>query len=411
MNYTTQQGFCPLVSTGGVTVTFGAYTASTDPTGDYTPTVFGRKTEGGVTRFIEVGIMKTPTSMLLTPAEDSTNINWSVTGISAAPYVPTSVSNGLTSAEIVDELAGVKTIGSEKITFTQSEVLHAATFAQNDILTKLKLVDQAVRLALVSGQESYTFSPQTPVSAAADTNTQSENVGEVILTIPGHPYHDGDEVVVVNVGGGADGRWYVSASDANTIHLSGSVASGPVVSALSCVYHGLQAAIETSDRAPIRKVSSAGNLLTGFIKKKSHGEYETFRDEFGASPVAESSVINFMEEWTSPCITLQFQGTPGVDILVEVKIARRPLPCETLTTTVNPILPFEYSELLILGTKAFMYKYREEQVFRGMMYARRYVPGPKDMVWSDYQTRLKEYDDSLASRRVVFLNTQPGEGW
>ena len=318
------------------------------------------------------------------------------------------------SVDLINELALLTTIGSEKILFTPSQVLWAATLAQNDILTKLKIVDQTIQLALASGQESYTFPPQTPSGVDTDDIT-----GEVKLTITKHPYHTGDELVVSGGTGGVNGRYFANVLDANSVQLTGSVAATPTVTASTRVYHALQAAVDMSDRAPIRKVSTAGNPLTGYITKKSHGEYEKFREEFGSSTVDEPSVINVMVEKTSPCITLQFQGTPGADILTQIKIVRRALPCERLaydknnpTAAVDPILPdVTYDDLLMLGVKAFMLRYREEQVFRGVMIARRYIPGPKEQAWQNYQAALQEAQATIADRDVVFLNSQPDSLW
>ena len=323
--------------------------------------------------------------------------------------VPASITpeGGLSSTDLINEYARVATIRGEKVAFTKSEVLWAATLAQQDILTKANLIEQNIRLALTSGQSDYTFKMQVPTTVYSGTG------GVVAFEIAGHTYHTGDEIVVVGVGAGADGRWYCKKIDADHISLYESVFSGPdqTITSTSKVYHALQSALDFLDYAPIKKLANSSGFLSGYLDKVNEQQFTQYRNEFGTDPVTQALIVKFMVEYTSPCWTIIVQGTPSEEILTEIKCTRKPLPGERLSETINPFLPVEYDELLLIGTKAFLYRNRDEQVFSGMMYGRRYIPGPQDRVWSDYQQRLKEFTDVMTSRRVVYPTTQPGGLW
>jgi hypothetical protein len=94
-----------------------------------------------------------------------------------------------------------------------------------------------------------------------------------------------------------------------------------------------------------------------------------------------------------------------------VTFYRRPLPCEKLTETVDPFLPAAYDDLLLLGTKAFMFRDRYEATLQGSIQNRRYIPGPKDMIMAEYKARLEEIRQAITARRVVYPITQPGGLW
>ena len=299
----------------------------------------------------------------------------------------------MTSAELFDELGGVKTVGTEKVTISASEVYNAAHFAQNDILLKLRLIEQTAQLALAKEQDKYVFPPQTPTSIAQAVN------GEVVLGIAAHPFHTGDEVVVYKVGTGADGRWIVQRLNANTIQLTGTTTAPGTVGAGAQVFHALQAAILINDNG-IRKVSNSSGLLYGTLTKKSRAQFELYREEFGTSVAAES-LINFMEEYTEPCRTIHIQGPPGTDTLVKVTFKRRALPSERVSSTVNPFLPAEYDELLLCAIKWQLYMNREEAVFDGLY-----------KKWSSlYVSKLNEIRGVKISERVIYQDEAEGLRW
>ena len=119
----TISGFVENVSKTGVTASFGVlFTTTSDATGDYTPMVYGWKTEGANRRSIEVGVEKFASSMVLMPAEDGTSINWVVIGSTAV--VPETVSG---SGRIISGRV-VITTDPQSIVFPAAQEMRSANY-------------------------------------------------------------------------------------------------------------------------------------------------------------------------------------------------------------------------------------------------------------------------------------------
>lgn len=93
----------------------------------------------------------------------------------------------------------------------------------------------------------------------ATVNTVDDDFkGRVRLTITGHGYSDGDLVGVRGVRGlkGANGDWYVSVVDANTIELLGSSGSGAYTSGGTAT-KGLHLQLQPNDNAIVQSPAPA----------------------------------------------------------------------------------------------------------------------------------------------------------
>jgi hypothetical protein len=297
----------------------------------------------------------------------------------------------MTSAELDSELGGVKKVGDATIIVSPSEVYNAATFAQNDILRRLKPIEETAQLALIQGQERYSFLPQSPASVLESSS------GTARLTFPtAHPYHEGDTIVVASSLSVINGRRILTAVSTLYVEFSftGTLADTTLTGAKT--YHALQAAMKLLDDG-FRKVSNASGSLFGTIIRKGRTDFELYREEFGTSSTPEE-VINFMEEYTEPCITLCVQGIPGANLLTSISYKRRALPCEKISVTVDPIMPDYYDELFLLGTKWQIFSNRDESVCE--------APAAK---WGAlYETRMAQVIGQKTRDRVIYGNEGKG---
>lgn len=281
----------------------------------------------------------------------------------------------MTSAQLLGLLGGYQQIGVTQLLFGPGEVYLAATRAQEDILSEIRILEQTAQLALVAGQELYNFPPHAVTGATNDVPIVLTLTPITPLTT--HPFNTGDEVVVFGVLGNvaANGRWIGTKISSTKISLDSSIGTingtEPYTSG-GMVYHALQAAVEIREEG-IRKISDSTGNLNGTLKKRLPSIIELYRDSFGASSVS-GEVINFQEIATEP-ITIGVQGIPGADLLTKVTYYRRPLPSEAISASVDPIIPSKYDELLELGTRVKMYSRRTEPaIHQGEVFGRRRIP-------------------------------------
>ena len=213
----------------------------------------------------------------------------------------------------------------------------AATFGQKEILSELRLLEQVGNLTLVSGKERYQFSPIAVTGGTATSPVQ--------LTITAHPFNTGDTLTIAGILGltGANGKWAsITKENANTISLDGSVGGGTYTAATGTAYHILCAAI---DIKMIRKTGTAYGRIPRIHREKAEEE----RSDFGSINSPASEVNNHYIIYDDPII-VGFRGTPGATISTELLISRIPLPCEDISSTVNPIIPAQYDKLLYRAT-------------------------------------------------------------
>jgi hypothetical protein len=249
----------------------------------------------------------------------------------------------MTTQNLVDLLSGYKSFGDNKVLFTPDEVRLAATLAQQFLLSNLKLLEDVAQLALVAGQERYSFPPVTATAVAQN------QVNNFALNLPGHVFHSGDEVII---GATALRRYIVGEVNGDTVEMKDSSVTGSVLAAGNIVYHALYSALEIKDDG-IVKIMAGSTKVTGALEKATKSEVELYRDQFGDTSPA-SDVIRFYQEMSDP-MTIGFQGVPGISIIVKVSFYRKPLPAEAITDTQNPIIPYTHDYLLLQATRYFLY--------------------------------------------------------
>ncbi|NIP97062.1 MAG: hypothetical protein GWO24_27965, partial [Akkermansiaceae bacterium] len=100
------------------------------------------------------------------------------------------------------------------------------------------------------------------------TVTAASAATPIQITATGHPFSDGDEIFISNVGENANGRWFFSKNDANTGFLNGSSSS--------TAYSGVSGTATRSDedflrlRGPVDVLSQSGpHQLLGEYQWKS----------------------------------------------------------------------------------------------------------------------------------------------
>lgn len=245
----------------------------------------------------------------------------------------------MTSAELVAFYKGKYKVAQTAVDLSPEEIYQAASLAQHDILTDAGVLDFTGRLALASGQESYTFEPLNITGAT--------NATPIVVTIAGHPYHTGDRITIAGVLGatGANGEWIVTYIDANTFSLDGSTAGGVWASG-GKAYHDLMKAWELKR---IRMIDPPGRKI--FI-----GDYDTIEEaryEMNSSrdaTVIGDDVIQCYQVH-EPYLKLVFSDIPPSTIVCEFLAIRGMLECEKIAEDTDPLLPFHYDDVLLQGVR------------------------------------------------------------
>lgn len=281
----------------------------------------------------------------------------------------------MTSAELVGALARVHQIGDQSVRFGPDAVYYAATLAQKDILTTLKLLQREVQLGLAANQERYTF----PVTAIANVTSSGISgpfytsdgqifytiegmpfyigtapVSGVVIEATGHPFNTGDEVFINGVLGAteANGHWTLIRLDEDHFLLNDLLVASAYSSGGS-IYHALNSGFEIlRDGVRITTGTDGEEVMAPTLNKKTLSEIELYRTEFDASETG--NIINFYEMYTDP-LTIGFQAVPAGAGIAKIVLYRKPLPFEDVSVTANPIVPNLYDMLLILGARAYMY--------------------------------------------------------
>lgn len=244
---------------------------------------------------------------------------------------------------------GYRSIGGQKIQFAPEDVYLAASFAQNEILSELLLLEKTVQLALASGQERYQFTPASITGLTV--------ASPIVLTFASHDFHTGDTVIVSGAEGCAEanGEWTATRISATQISLDTSVGVNSWTGG-GIVNHGINAAIKVKDEG-IRKLSSSGATLYGALVKKTQAELEEYREEFAA--ISSPEILYFAEEYADP-LAITVMATPSADTLTKVTFFRRPLEHEDISEEQDPIIPTRFDALLVVGTWYHMLSLRTE---------------------------------------------------
>jgi len=215
----TKLGYVALVSTAGTTVSLGAtFTATSDATGDYTPNIQGWKQEGITRRLIYVNYFKTPSTMLLTPAEDDTNINWSVTGtvsVAALPVSTTRAYGKSTYAELIDVL--LSDISNPDVRKLPPATMMDWILRAEERICRLTTVREEYTLRYLAGVADYGLYTR-PIISAMTGNA----VSPIVVTSTAHGIPNNVRVHIVGSQGNdaANGSWFTSDVAANTVTLN-----------------------------------------------------------------------------------------------------------------------------------------------------------------------------------------------
>jgi hypothetical protein len=263
----------------------------------------------------------------------------------------------MTSAQLLSFLAGSRIIDGNEIQIGAGDVFTAARFAQTDILTRIKLLEQRSTLVLTSGQRYYSFLSTSITNVVVGNPT--------VVTAAAHGLNTGDTVAVLGVGGisGINTRWTATRIDANSVSLLGSNLSGsfttPTALTPARIYHGLCAAFE---------ILSLKRLppYFGEIRKKTEEEVFAAEERFGQiqsglnppTTVDPMEVTRVTETLGGQYLELDFQGTPSATMSVEVRYYRQPLDIEGPSALSDPIIPIQYDPLLLRGTLLYLLEFK-----------------------------------------------------
>jgi len=275
----------------------------------------------------------------------------------------------MTSATLVSLFAGTRWAGDEKVSIDAGEVYYAATSAQKEILSLLNILEVRGGFTLAANQEFSTY-PPLAITGVALTGSVT------YVTIPGHSFHTGDEGYLYGILGAtqANSRWTFTKIDANTVSI-------PLASVSAYVSGGTAIHILTGARemlpSGIRKVSDSTGVLYGHLTKQTLAWAEDNRDQFGISPGSVLATGNygqptpstpnnigtvvFYEIFTDP-ITIGVLGLPQLEMITEARFYRKHIDgMDDISSTVNPIIPSAYDEVLKTGTLFYIFQYRGEK--------------------------------------------------
>jgi len=260
----------------------------------------------------------------------------------------------MTTKQLYDLCKNIKVRG-KSLSISPDEVYNAASLAQDEILSSIPMLEGRGYLTLHNGQRDYSFQ-----------ELNIENVTELskgggkynyVIKITSHPFGSGDSVIVSNVGGmtGANGKWRINVIDSDNFELLNSEHSQTgTYTGGGKVYHELMAAWEV--KRIFRLSGNIGSEVSdGEIMKTSDNvaENKFSTIQVTGSSSNDSGVINFYEIMEEN-IRLVFYGTPTKDQKTMFHYKRVPLPCEAISSTVNPIVPDKFRNLLKIGTTYYI---------------------------------------------------------
>lgn len=247
----------------------------------------------------------------------------------------------MTTDRLVGLIEGYRWAPKGKIEIGASEIYLAATWAQRELMSQLRVLEQTIQVVLPANQEKVQFLPIAIGSVTTGNPT--------ILSLPNHKFNTGDEIVVdgniqfpiIN------GRWISTKVDGTSISIPVVTGASSDDDVTGVVYHALQGATEIRDNG-IVKISDSNGSVQGYLNKVTRADYEFRRSDFiNLSPSNE--VHRFYEEYTDP-FTIHVQGIPASNILTRTSIFRMPLPSEDISPTVNPIIPDRIEKLMVFTT-------------------------------------------------------------
>ena len=239
--------------------------------------------------------------------------------ISVSPRV-----GGITTAELISYVNRYQYFQQKRIVVPKETVYLAGSWAQEEICKKLRYLEKRVNLTLVAGQEVYQFSPQTITAATGTT--------PIVLTMPSHPFNTGETLFIAGCLGltGVNGWWNtITKIDANRVSLDGSVGTGAYVASTGTAYHGLNSAFDIKHVARLE-------APFGMLSKKQTQTVEDERGYFDSD--SSNSIVNNYYVVNEDPFALGFRGIPDTAIKLKTIIYRKPLPCEHLSSVVDPIV-------------------------------------------------------------------------
>ena len=295
----------------------------------------------------------------------------------------------MTSSQLLGIFGGHYKLQGTEIDISPDEVYLAGQLAQMDILQEVRPLDRKGAITLVADQEEYSYSAVTITGATVASPS--------VITATAHPFNTGDYVTIANVLGTTtvNGRWKVTKITANTFSLDGSTGVGVYTSG-GTAYHDLMSAFRLKHL--FRLESPYGQ-----VEIKSPIESEFYRDYFepqpNASPAVEDVVecYQVMEEY----LKLVFQGMPSTTVKLGMIYVRIPLPSETVSSTVNPIVPHQYDSILSYGT--IYYVLRNHQVEAARAEA--------DKMYPRWMRELEKGKRLNGSRRYIHEEDPRGLKW
>lgn len=250
----------------------------------------------------------------------------------------------MTSEELVGLLQGEYNYGGRSIDVKTDEVYFAARLAQKNILGQVRLLEARVNLSLVANKDTYQF-PIRSISAVSDDGN-----GALQITDTGHPFNTGDLLYVDRLTG-FSGWFNITKVDDDNYSLDGSTYTTVTVVVTARVYHALYAMVSVKPGTFVNL--SSGNPLSE--------EYEAgvYRDGNVFLAQSPNDVHRFALQATDPP-TIIVQGIPSIAINTKLTIYRRPYPFENVSAAVDPIIPGDYENLLLTGTRYFILLNRKD---------------------------------------------------
>lgn len=247
----------------------------------------------------------------------------------------------MTSATLVERISTARFFGERKIHIDPPDIYAAADDAQRELCVECELLQKRIQLALIQGQESYSFDAKTVTSVAQAPGSEG------VLTIGANDFQVGDMVHVANVGGDCDGEQIVSARTATSITLQGT--SSPPSS-----YSGSNGRVFHYLTAMVRPIGRIGALISSTgAKSRIH--------RIGSQAAEQLAIEEFSDAGKPINYELVFGSSPEVRILptpdanytLKMMVYRKPFPSQSISDSVDPILDSEYDRALYHGTLFF----------------------------------------------------------
>jgi hypothetical protein len=246
----------------------------------------------------------------------------------------------MTSAELVSLFKGQYKLPNSAIPINEDDVYHAGNLAQADILNDGGVLERSGQLCLVADQEEYYFS-------GGEAITDATNASPIVNTSNGHPYSTGDTVHITGVGGNtaANGRWIITWLTANTFSLDDSTGNGAYTSG-GLIYHDMQYAWELVN---VRFVNDPYKLIILVDQSEAEEKRNAFSSLDNGSRITEDTVYAY--QIRDDYLRLRFLYKPVEDVIVELFYIRTAGPTEKISGTVNPIVPVQHDDVMIMGTR------------------------------------------------------------